>query len=224
MAYNQEQKPDYIIDSAFKADIPSLTIYSDIDGAKAYYESYQDVYRSPETIVRNRGGIDITYGPEVFSGLSLDGRHMFTVRMPQMPFGTNLADTQRYFVVSGDFHTKHSTEWWIDKVENNVLFLSHQPISEVIRTDPVDEGLFSLDAVMQRRVAEREQADADYKSFRLTIGQGASISWNHEMRPEGFVSFAEVARQLEVLRMAEERTMGLGGFAHEYSQEKSEVA
>jgi hypothetical protein len=118
MPFKQEQTPDYIVTSAFNAELPSALIYANIEGAKEYYESFQALYRDPETIERNRGGVDVTYGQEVFSGLSLDGRHMFSVRMPQMLFGTKLADTQRYFVVSGDLHTKDETEWWIDKVDD----------------------------------------------------------------------------------------------------------
>lgn len=224
MSFNQEKKPDYILDTARKAEIPSLAIYSDTDGAYAYYEKYQDVYRSPETIVRNRGGVDITYGPEVFSGLSLDGRHMFSVRMPHMPYGTNLADTQRYFVVSGDFHTKHETEWWIDKVEGKTLFLSNQAISEVPQNLPIDEGEFSIDAVLRQRRAERELADADYNSFRLTIGSEAAISWGDGKRQERFMSFYELSHQLELLRIAEERTKAMGALSYELSQEESEVA
>lgn len=224
MLFNQEQKPDYIVDTAFKAELPSVFIYANTEGAKEYYGTFQDQYRIPESIVRNRGGIDITYGQEVFSGLSLDGRHMFSVRMPQMPYGTILADTQRYFVVSGDFKTQEPTEWWIDKVNGKTLFLSHQPISEVAQTEPVDEGNFSVHAVMQRRLAEREAANADYYSIRLTIGNNSSISWGDGKRPENFMSFHELAQQLELLRIADERTRTLGEVAHDFSHVVSDVA
>lgn len=224
MAYEQIQRPDYIIYTALQADIPSVEIYANIDGAKEYYEAFNAMYRTPDTIMRNRGGIDVTYGQEVFAGLSLDGRHMFSVRMSQMPYGTELADAQRYFVVSGDFHTKGTpTEWWITKVSDKTIFLQHHPVSEVPH-EQLDDGTFSLDAVMRRRLAERAQEDADYSSYRLTIGNDASISWGDGNRPEKFMSFRELAQQLELLRMAEERTNTNSFDLSEQSQAATDVA
>jgi hypothetical protein len=224
MTYEHLQQPDYIIAAACKADIPSIEIYADIDGAKEYYEAFTTMYRNPDSIIRNRGGIDITYGQEVFSGLSLDGRHMFSVRMSQMPFGTELADTQRYFVVSGDFHTKGTPiEWWITKVSDKTIFLNHQPMSEVPH-EQLYEDTFSLDAVMNRRLAERAALDADYSSYRLTIGQNAVISWGDGKRPEKFMSFRDLAQQLELLRMAEERTKNTTPGTHEQHLAATDVA
>jgi hypothetical protein len=92
----------------------------------------------------------------------------------------------------------------------------------------IDEGTFSIEAVLQRRRAERALADEEYAAFklaiRLTIGNKPSISWGDGKLPEGFMSFYELSNQLELLRIAEERTRGVGAFANEQSQDESEVA
>lgn len=197
---------------------PALDLFTDETKFLLYLDFKEKFAGEPSgdmpVITRDRGGVQVAYDTLHQSAMTESGSHLVHIRTGRNMKSIGLKPELQYFVVTADFNTYDTTEWWIEEVSANKLgeptkldlILSHQPVHEVVPVPSLNPEFPVVGAIGLKYAAQLVRAQKLARSIRYTHEhQRSQLTWGDGSAPETFRSTFDIENDLWLLHYAEQQ-------------------